>query len=55
VIVMNSGMANAIRFLAIDDRRDPDRAEVGRQILGSPPRAMTLTRLQSLARPAPVQ
>ena len=41
--------------VVVDDRRDPDRAEVERQILGSLVRAMTLTKLQSLAKPGPVQ
>lgn len=41
--------------VVIDDRRDPDRADVERQILGSLVRAMTLTKLQSLAKPGPVQ
>ena len=41
--------------VVIDDRRDPDRADVERQILGSLVRAMTLSKLQSLAKPGPVQ
>ena len=41
--------------VVIDDRRDRDRADVERQILGSMVRAMTLTKLQSLAKPGPVQ
>jgi len=41
--------------VVIDDRRDPDRADVERQILGSLVRAMTLTKLQSLAKPGPIQ
>lgn len=41
--------------VVIDDRRDPDRANVERQILGSLVRSMTLTKLQSLANPRPVQ
>jgi hypothetical protein len=39
----------------IDDRQDPDRANVERQILGSMVKAMTLTRLQSLAKPSRLQ
>lgn len=41
--------------VVVDDRRDPDRADVERQILGSLVRAMTLTKLQSLVKPGPVQ
>lgn len=41
--------------VVVDDRRDPNRADVERQILGSLVRAMTLTKLQSLAKPGPVQ
>jgi hypothetical protein len=39
----------------IDDRRDPERAGVERQILGSLVKAMTLTKLQSLAKPSRLQ
>lgn len=41
--------------VVIDDRRDPDRADVERQILDSLVKAMTLSRLQALARPGPMQ
>ena len=41
--------------VVVDDRRDPDRADVERQILGSLVRAMTLSKLQSLARPGRLQ
>jgi len=41
--------------VVIDDRRYPDHADVERQILGSLVRAMTLTELQGLAKPGPVQ
>jgi len=41
--------------VVIDDRRDPERASVERQILGSLVKAMTLGKLQSLARPGPLQ
>ena len=41
--------------VVIDDRRDPDRADVERQILGSLVKAMTLSRLQALARSGPMQ
>lgn len=41
--------------VVVDDRRDPGRADVERQILGSLVRAMTLTKLQSLAKPGRVQ
>ncbi len=39
----------------VDDRRDPERADVERQILGSLVKAMTLTKLQSLAKPSRTQ
>ncbi len=39
----------------VDDRRDPDRADVERQILGSLVKAMTLTKLQGLAKPSRLQ
>ena len=38
--------------VVIDDRFDPDRAEVERQILGSLVKAMTLTKLQELGKPS---
>jgi hypothetical protein len=41
--------------VVIDDRRDPDRADVERQILGSLVKAMNLSRLQALARSGPMQ
>ena len=41
--------------VVVDDRRDPDRAEVERQILGSLVKAMTLSKLQGLARPGRMQ
>lgn len=41
--------------VVIDDRRDPERADVERQILGSLVKAMTLSKLQGLARPGPLQ
>ena len=41
--------------VVVDDRRDPNRAEVERQILGSLVKAMTLSRLQGLARPGRIQ
>ena len=41
--------------VVIDDRRDPARAEVERQILGSLVKAMTLTKLQELAKPTRLQ
>ena len=41
--------------VVIDDRRDPERASVEKQILGSMVKAMTLGKLQSLARPGPLQ
>lgn len=37
--------------VVIDNRRDSDRAEVERQILGSLVKAMTLTKLQELGKP----
>ena len=37
--------------VVIDDRRDPRRAEVERQILGSLVKSMTLTKLQELGKP----
>lgn len=37
--------------VVIDDRSDPERAEVERQILGSLVKAMRLTKLQQLAKP----
>ena len=39
----------------VDDRQDPERANVERQILGSLVKAMTLTKLQSLAKPTRIQ
>ena len=39
----------------VDDRREPDCAAVERQILGSLVKAMTLSKLQSLARPGRLQ
>lgn len=41
--------------VVIDDRRKPDLADVERQILGSLVKAMTLSKLQSLARPGRLQ
>ena len=41
--------------VVIDDRRDPERAEVERSILGSLVKAMTLTKLQELANPTRLQ
>ena len=41
--------------VVIDDRREPARAEVERQILGSLVKAMTLTKLQELAKPTRLQ
>ena len=41
--------------VVIDDRRDPERAEVERQILGSLVKSMTLTRLQELGKPTRLQ
>lgn len=41
--------------VVIDDRREPDRADVERQILGSLVKAMTLSKLQSLAQPGRLQ
>ncbi|MBU3694073.1 MAG: DUF1828 domain-containing protein [Rhodocyclaceae bacterium] len=41
--------------VVIDDRREPERAAVEQQILGSLVKAMTLSRLQALAHPAPLQ
>ena len=38
--------------VVIDDRFEPERAEVERQILGSLVKAMTLTKLQELGNPA---
>lgn len=39
----------------VDDRRDPQRADVERQIPGSLVKALTLTKLQRLARPSRIQ
>lgn len=41
--------------VVIDDRKDPPRAEVERQILGSLVKAMSLSRLRSLVRPGTLQ
>lgn len=41
--------------VVIDARRDPDRAGVERQILGSLVKAITLSRLQARARSGPMQ
>lgn len=41
--------------VVIDDRREPGRAEIERQILGSLVKAMTLSKLQGLARPGRLQ
>lgn len=41
--------------VVVDDRRDPERAGVERQILGSLVKAMTLTKLESLAKPSRLQ
>lgn len=41
--------------VVIDDRQDQERAEVERQILGSLVKAMTLSRLQGLAKPGRLQ
>lgn len=52
--VKNSPFLNGrdIRVV-IDDRADPERAEVERQILGSLVKAMRLSKLQKLAKPGP--
>lgn len=41
--------------VVIDDRQEPDRADVERQILGSLVKAMTLSKLQSLGQPSRLQ
>ena len=50
--VKNSTFLNGREIrIVIDDRTDPARAEVERQILGSLVKAMRLTKLQQFAKP----